>query len=107
MQEEHIDWEMLLKTASKQAVQASKNSERALGGVAGILAAHKRHEVALSRIAQSQKEQHVLLSSIAVQSNQINHRSEPLPPGRSIPTLWKFALLLPAAIIALLVFGIT
>ncbi|MGR3609964.1 MAG: hypothetical protein ACU0BN_14085 [Sulfitobacter sp.] len=107
MQEEHIDWEAVMKETSQLAKQAARNSERTLGGVAEVLRSQKSQVKVLSALGKSQKELLDLLSSEG-KAQQI-----PGPTAHhgsaSAPRLWSIILLSPGigAIVALAVFGMS
>ncbi len=107
MQEEHIDWEAMIKAASNQAKQAARNSERTLGGVAEVLRTQRSQAEALSALRKTQTELQDLLSD---RSKEKHNPSVTLPHGTiAIRRRWPIVLLASAvgASVALLVSGIT
>lgn len=107
MQEEHIDWEAMIKAASNQAKQAARNSERTLGGVAEVLRTQRSQADALSALRKNQTEVQDLLSH---RSKEKHSPSVTFPHGTTaIRRRWPVVLISSAvgASVALFVSGIT
>ena len=104
MQDEHIDWEAMMKVTSQQAKQSARNSERTLGGVAEVLRNQKSQAATLSVLAKNQKELLALLSSKSkgphAEQTSAHHGSE------SSLRIWPLVLL-SSAVAAAVALGVS
>ncbi len=91
MQDEHIDWEAMLKATSQQAKQAARNSERTLGGVAETLRNQTSQAEALSSLIKTQRELRDLLSLISREQQKLEAIARHGCP--SAPRLWPIVFL--------------